>query len=157
MTKELIIFIAIQLVTTVISTAKTVLTVEASKTTAAVVNAVSYTLGAALTKLITKQDMEIVILVTFFSNLIGVYIAKAILEKTRKVRLWVINATVKDDLKSFIENALLERGIQYTLIEAKNHRNFFSVFSYSRGESTLIKEILESNNIKYSVISTELE
>ena len=157
MSKELIIFILVQLITTIISTAKTVLTVEAGKTTAAVVNAVSYTLGAAITKLITKQDMEVVILVTFFSNLIGVYIAKSILEKTRKTRLWVINATVKDDLKTLIEDSLLERSIQYTLIEAKNHRNFFSIFSYSRGESTLIKEILESNNIRYSVISTELE
>lgn len=157
MTKELIIFIIVQLVTTIISTAKTVLTVEAGKTTAAVVNAVSYTLGATITKLITKQDMEIVILVTFFSNLIGVYIAKSILEKTRKTRLWVINATVKDDLKTLIEDSLLERSIQYTLVGAKNHRNFFSIFSYSRGESTLIKEILESNNIRYSVISTELE
>src|SRR5574344_1823325 len=92
MSKELIIFILVQLVTTIISTAKTVLTVEAGKTTAAIVNAVSYTLGATITKLITKQDMEIVILVTFFSNLIGVYIAKSILEKTRKTRLWVIRS-----------------------------------------------------------------
>lgn len=155
MTKELIIFILVQLITTILSTAKTVLTVEASKTAAALINAIAYTLGATLTKLITKQNIEVVILVTFFSNLIGVYIAKAILEKIRKTRLWVINATVKNELKAEVEAALLERNIQYTLVQAKNNRNFFSIFSYSKGESILIKEILDKYEIKHSVVKTE--
>lgn len=152
----MLLFIGIQLVTTILSTLRVVLTVEASKTVAAVINAISYTLGAVLTKLITGQEMEVVILVTFFSNLIGVFIAKFILEKMKKERLWIINATVKEDKKEKIEKDLRLKSIQYTLIEAKNNRNLFSIYSYSRGESMLIREILDEYHIKHSIIESDV-
>ena len=155
MNTDLLIFIAIQLVTTIVSTAKTILTVQASKATASIVNAFSYTLGAIMTKLITKQDLEIIIIVTFFSNLVGVYIAKFIIEKTRKTRLWIVNATVKSELRDQVEKDLLDRSIQYTLLKARNNRDFFTIFSNSKGESILIKEILEKYNIKHSIIESE--
>ena len=152
----MLLFIGIQLVTTILSTLRVVLTVEASKTIAAVINAVSYTLGAVLTKLITGQKMEMVILVTFFSNLIGVFIAKFILEKMKKERLWIINATVKEERREKVEKSLRLKNIQYTLIEAKNNRSLFSIYSYSRGESMLIKEILDEYHIKHSIIESNV-
>lgn len=154
MGKDLLIFIGVQLLTTMLSTAKTILTVQASKSVAALINAISYTLGAIMMKLLTKQDMGVVISVTFFCNLIGVYTAKFIIEKTRKTRLWIVNATVKNNLRDSVEKKLRERQIQYTLVEAKNNRSFFSIFSYSKGESILIKEILEEYNIKHSIIES---
>lgn len=154
MDKDLLIFIGVQLLTTMLSTAKTILTVQASKSVAALINAISYTLGAIMMKLLTKQDMEVVISVTFFCNLVGVYIAKMIIDKTRKTRLWIINATVKNNLRDDVERKLRDRQIQYTLLEAKNNRDFFSIFSYSKGESILIKEILEEYHIKYSIIES---
>lgn len=154
MDKDLLIFIGVQLLTTMLSTAKTILTVQASKSVAALINAISYTLGAIMMKLLTKQDMEVVISVTFFCNLVGVYIAKMIIDKTRKTRLWIINATVKNNLRDDVERKLRDRKIQYTLLEAKNNRDFFSIFSYSKGESILIKEILEEYHIKYSIIES---
>lgn len=152
---DILIFISAQLITTMVSTAKTILTVEASKSVAAIVNAVSYTLGAILMKLITKQDMTIVISVTFFANLFGVYLAKLIIEKTRKDKLWIVNATVKNNISDDVEGELLNRGIQYTLLPARNHRDFFTIFSNSQGESLIIKEILKKYNIKHSVVETE--
>lgn len=154
MDKDLLIFIFVQLMTTMLSTAKTILTVQASKSVAALINAISYTLGAIMMKLLTKQDMEVVISVTFFCNLVGVYIAKMIIDKTRKTRLWIINATVKNNLRDDVERKLRDRQIQYTLLEAKNNRDFFSIFSYSKGESILIKEILEEYHIKHSIIES---
>lgn len=154
MGKDLLIFIGVQLLTTMLSTAKTILTVQASKSVAALINAISYTLGAIMMKLLTKQDMEVVISVTFFCNLVGVYIAKMIIDKTRKTRLWIINATVKNNLRDDVERKLRDRQIQYTLLEAKNNRDFFSIFSYSKGESILIKEILEEYHIKHSIVES---
>lgn len=155
MSTDLLIFIVIQLITTIVSTAKTILTVQASKVTASIVNAFSYTLGAILTKLITKQDLKVIIAVTFFSNLVGVYIAKLIIEKTRKTRLWIVNATVKSGLRKQVEKDLLDRSIQYALLKARNNRDFFTIFSNSKGESILIKEILEKYAIRHSIIESE--
>lgn len=150
----LIIFISIQLITTIISTVKSIVTVNSSKSVASIVNAISYTFGAIVTKLITKQPFEIIIMVTFFANLIGVYIAKYIMEKTKKERLWIFNATVKTVKSDFMEIDLQNRNIQYTILKAKNHRDFFTIFSNSKGESALIKEILEKYESKYSIIES---
>lgn len=151
---ELILFMSIQLLTTIISTIKSITTLNAGKTTAAVVNAISYTFGAIVTKFITKQSMEIIISVTFFSNLIGVYLGKLIMEKTKKERLWIFHATVKTTTSIFMETDLRNRNIQYTLLRAKNRRDFFTIFSNSKGESKLIEEILEKYESKYSIIES---
>lgn len=151
---ELILFILIQLLTTIISTIKSITTVNSGKTVAAIVNAISYTFGAVVTKFITKQSIEIIIPVTFLSNLIGVYIGKLIMEKTKKERLWVFNATVKTIESDFVETDLLNHNIQYTILKAKNRRDFFTIFSNSKGESKLIEEILEKYESKYSIIES---
>lgn len=72
---SLVIFIVIQFANVIISTIKSVLTVKGGKTTAAIINAVSYTFAAVVTKFITEQSFLWVILITFFTNLIGVYLA----------------------------------------------------------------------------------
>lgn len=154
MSHNLSIFICIQLITTIISTIKSIATINSDKSTAAIINAISYTFGAIVTKFITKQDLETIIIVTFFANLIGVYIGKIIMEKTKKERLWIFNATVKITESSHVETDLQIRHIPYTILKAKNEREFFTIFSNSKGESVLIKEILEKYNTKYSTIES---
>ena len=82
-----ILFIVFQFINVIISTIKSILTVNGSRMTAAVINAVSYTFYAVVTKMLTEQPFEVVIPVTFLTNLIGVYVAKWILDKTRKEKL----------------------------------------------------------------------
>ena len=107
-------FITLQFINVIFSTFKSILIVKGSKMTASVVNAVSYTFGAVVTKLITEQSFEVVILVTFFANFIGVYIAKWILEKREPVKLWVYQVTVRDKELGDIENELLNRNVNET-------------------------------------------
>lgn len=136
-------FIILQLINVVISTFKSILTIKGSKLTASAISAVSYTFGAVITKLITEQSFEVVILVTFFANFIGVFIAKWILEMREPVKLWVFQVTVKDkDLES-IENELLNRNIKFTAMKALNDRNSISIYSYSKLESSIVREILK--------------
>lgn len=144
-------FVIIQLINVVLSTIKSILTVSGSRWTAAIINAISYTFGAVVTKLITEQNVSIVITVTLFTNIIGVYFAKWILDKTKKERLWSIVSTIKSDDKDKIETELLRRGIQFTLVPAANERYHVTLFSYSKGESLLIKEVLESVKAKYYI------
>lgn len=148
----MIIFIIVQFVNVIISTFKSILTIKGSKLTASLVNSVSYTFGAVITKLITQQSFEAVIIVTFFANLIGVFIAKWILEKREPVRLWVYQVTVKDNELEKIENQLLKRNIKYTAMKALNDRNSISVYSYSKLESKIVKDILEQQH--YTVLES---
>lgn len=84
MNTGVILFIVFQFINVIISTIKSILTVNGSRMTAAVINAVSYTFYAVVTKMLTEQPFEVVIPVTFLTNLIGVYVAKWILDKPEK-------------------------------------------------------------------------
>ena len=145
-------FIAIQFINVIISTFKSILTVKGSKLSASIISAISYTFGAVVTKLITEQSFEVVILVTFFANFIGVFIAKWILEKREPVRLWVYQVTVRDNELKNMEDELLKRGIKFTAMNALNDRNSISIYSYSKLESTIVRDILKDHY--YSVLES---
>lgn len=150
------VFIVIQLINVFLSTIKSVITVNGSKTTAAVINAVSYTFGAVITKLLTQQSFIVAILVTFLSNLIGVYAAKFFLEATKKEKLWLYLATMTtEDEQQKVEKELKYRNIQFTLLTAENNRYFITIFSYSKAESAFIIELLKQYHIKYSVLENQ--
>lgn len=149
---DLMVFIVIQFLNVIISTIKSILTVKGGKTTAALINAVSYTFGAVVTKLLTQQSFGVVICVTLLTNIIGVYLAKAILEKFQKEKLWTIMTTCKVEDKDPIEKEFRRRDIKYVSFLAENNRYFINIFSHSRAESALIKEILSNFHTKSSVI-----
>lgn len=143
------VFIIVQLANVFLSTIRSILTVSGSRLTAATISAISYTFGAVIVKLITQQDFYLVIIVTFLSNFIGVYLAKLFLDKTRKERLWTISATAKDDRIDVVENALKQSNIQYTLVKGENHRNLFFAYAKSKEETDICKKIFDGS-AKYS-------
>lgn len=146
-----IVFALIQIVNVVLSTVRSILTVNGSKLTAALVSSISYTIGAVTTKMLTEQAFDIVIIVTFITNLFGVYLAKLILEKTKKEKIWTVSATLRTENKDIVESALLKRGVQFTMCPAVNDRFLINIFSYSRGESAIVKEIMNENNTKFTI------
>lgn len=146
-----IVFALIQIVNVVLSTVRSILTVNGSKLTAALVSSISYTIGAVTTKILTEQAFDIVIIVTFITNLFGVYLAKLILEKTKKEKIWTVSATLRTENKDIVESALLKRGVQFTMCPAVNDRFLINIFSYSRGESAIVKEIMNENNTKFTI------
>lgn len=150
------VFIVIQLINVFLSTIKSVITVNGSKTTAAVINAISYTFGAVITKLLTQQSFVVAIVVTFLSNLVGVYAAKFFLEATRKEKLWLYLATITSvEEQQKIETELKYRNVKFTLLTAENDRYFITIFSYSKAESAFIIELLKQYHIKYSVLESQ--
>lgn len=96
---RIVVFIVAQLLTVITSTIKSIATVKSSPTVAGIINAVAYTLNALIVKLITGQDIYIVLIVTFVSNLVGVPLGKIIMSKVEKERLWVYVATINCDDK----------------------------------------------------------
>lgn len=154
MTLALVIFILIQFVNVMLSTMKSIATVKGTKMMASLMNAISYTFGAVVIKLITQQSFPVVVVVTLLTNLVGVYAAKWLLEKMEKEKLWTIVATVKKQEGEHIESELKRRDIQYTIAPAYNSRLIINIFSYTKAESELIKEILVNDKIKYTVIES---
>lgn len=151
MNYNLIFFVVIQLLNVIVSTFKSILTVEGSKHSAALINAVSYTFFVVTTKLTMDYSFEFIIITTFLTNYIGVYFSKWYMEKRRKERLWTITATIRKDVVSKIELSLKKRSVKYAIIPAYNDRLLLNMFSYSKAESLLIKEILDKYKVPFAV------
>lgn len=152
---DILLFVLFQFVNVIISTIKSILTVNGSRMTAAVINAVSYTFYGVVTKMLTEQPFTVIITVTFLTNLIGVYIAKFIMDKARKEKLWIVTATIRSADQTNIEALLRLNHLGYTIIPAHNDRFVFNIFSYSKDQSSSIREILQTVHAPYTIIENK--
>nr|DAV40436.1 MAG TPA: hypothetical protein [Caudoviricetes sp.] len=152
----MLLFITVQFINVIISTIKSILTVNGGKWTAGLVNATTYTMSAVLIKFIANQSYGVALTVTFITNIIGVPLAKWLLELRQKEKLWVFMATISGlDKLNELEKMLQSRNINYVLMKAMNQRTQASIYSGSRGESALVEEILHQLSINsYHKIET---
>lgn len=145
-----LLFILIQFVNVILSTFKSILTVNGGKISASLINSISYTFGSVITKLITKQSYEVVIVSTFLTNFIGVFIAKWLLEKREPIKLWMFQVTVKCNKFKEIERNLQKSNIKYTAMQALNNRVSISIYSCDKLESDIVKRIIKGEH--YTVL-----
>lgn len=152
---QILFFAIITLINVVLSTAKSILTVKATREIAALINAISYGFYAMVVKQMTTVDIEIVVIVTVLANLIGVYFSMWMLDKFRKDLFWKI--TIIPETVSFpnIRKELVENKLGFNEYEVNTkygNQTALDVFSESQESSKKIKEILNRNgNVKYHI------
>ena len=152
---SIIIFTIAQTINVIPATIKSILTINGGKHTAGLANAVSWTVSAIIIKLISKHGLEVVIPITFITNYVGVYIGKTIMYKIKQVNLWNIQETLKDIDIEKIEKSLISRSIKFVIVPAINNRTILNIFAYTKAESALAIELLETNEIPYAVFSSQ--
>ena len=156
MTKSIIIFILVQLFTVITSTVKSIATVKSSPTVAGIVNAVAYTFNAVVVKLITGQEMYVVLIVTFLSNLIGVPLGKIIMDKVEKEKLWVYQVTIRCEEKSvnYIKTKLKQShdigSVYQEIIPDELYE--MKIYACSKESSKIVKKILQLYDANYFII-----
>lgn len=147
------IFLAASILNVVLNTIKSIVTVKGSTFSAAMMNAIAFGFYTCIVKMISTVDLVISVPLTMLANIIGVYFAKWFLNLFKKDKLWRISCTIPAhkgiNLDAIIQK-LNEYNIGYTLFDY-NKGNIIDIFSKSQGESTLIKEIIDENKIKYTV------
>ena len=146
------IFFLMQFINVVLSTMKTILTVKANKHVAMLINTVTYTFYSGVVKLLTEQPMVIVLAVTFLTNMIGVYLALYILEKTRKDVLWKVEVTVKNEVAEELHNRM--EDVPHSYIEVGKN-TLFNFYCDTQKESAKVKEIVKHYNAKYFVAESK--
>lgn len=145
-------FFLLQLINVILSTMRSILTINAKPGVAAIFNAISYTFYNVIVKLITSQDMAIIMIVTFLTNLLGVYIAKFILNKLSKDKLWIYNATLKGQKVGIneITEMLKVANIKYVYNTIEENKLYtLQIFAPTQKQSAMIKEILNNYDIKF--------
>lgn len=148
-------FFVLNLINVVLGTMRSILTVKSTPFVSMVINTVSYTFYSGIVKLVSGQDMAVVLVTTALTNIIGVYIARFILDKCRKDKLWRITATIPNSIDSgMITEKLKTKDIKSVVYVGKGVK-LIDIYSKTQGESIVVKEILEPLKVKYSVVEID--
>lgn len=102
----IILFVICTAVSVILSTIKSIATIKGGKFMAALMNALTYGFYSWVIILTTIDNLSTVskMLITAACNFVGVYLVKLIEEKTRKEKLWKIEATVPAEETRSITN-----------------------------------------------------
>ena len=139
----LLTFIILNIFNVIIQTVKSIATVKCGKTAAAIINAVAYGLYTIVTVyMLCELDLWVKALIVAVCNLIGVYIVKLIEEKSRKDKLWKVEATIKAKNRRKILTYLINSEIPYNYYLLQTGDIVVNCYCYSQKQSQIVKEIL---------------
>ena len=148
--KILILYLMLQITNVILATIKSIVTIKGSKLSAALMNALSYSVNIVVV-IYTVMDFSIwiKILITAITNFAGTYLGVYITEKLRKDRLWEIKATVitvNDYIN--IKNALKAQShIKYNSMTLDDNQGYlFYVYTKNKQQSKIVRDILWQNN-----------
>ena len=150
----LAVFIVLNIVNVVIQTAKSIITINGTKWSASIVNAVAYGLYTIVVVFMTAEGLGLFwkAIIIGLANLVGVYVVKVIEEKGRKDKLWKIEATfIHDaDLLNVLKVWAGTNGISYNYIDIEKYYvvNFYAP---TQKDSAMIKNFVNLYNGKYFV------
>lgn len=148
-------FFVLNLINVVLGTMRSILTVKSTPFVSMVINTVSYTFYSGIVKLVSGQDMIVVLVTTALTNIIGVYIARFILDKCKKDKLWRITATIPNSIDSGMITEKLKTKDIKSVVYVGEGVKLIDIYSKTQGESIVVKEILEPLKVKYSVVEID--
>lgn len=150
----LIIFTILTIVNVIFSTIKSIATVKASPTIAALVNGLYYGYYN-IVLLYTVADFPLwqKVLITLLCNLIGVYIVKDGEQRARKDKLWRVEVTVPTKYIEAIDLDLKEVPHSYIVISDKH--TLFNFYCATQAESQKVKNMVNQYGAKYFVAESQ--
>lgn len=150
--KILILFTVLTILNTIIQTIKSIATIRCGKTLASLINALAYGLYTYVIIFTSAEGMSIHIkaLITALANLVGVYVVKLVEEKTRKDKLWKVEATIPVELAEKVKHDLKANHLSYNYIDIGKYF-LFNVYCETQEESNTAKIVLDYYNAKYFV------
>lgn len=142
-------------VNVILSTIKSILTVNGGKVSASLINAITYGFYSYVIVLTSADGMPIWLkmAITAVCNFIGVYLVKLIEEKARKDRLWKVELTVPTKYTNTIDFDL--HDIPHSYIELSDKHTLFNFYCATQKESAKVKAIANQYEAKYFVAESK--
>ena len=156
--KVLILFAIATAINVILSTVKSILTIKAGKTVAALANAITY---GFYTWVIILTNVDGISLwmkmgITAVCNFIGVFIVKLIEEKARKDKLWEVRATVPAEYTQDFHCHLTAEEIPNNYIVGVGKYSIFNIYCETQKDSKKVKELLDAHHAKYFVSESKV-
>lgn len=147
----LIIFIVLNILNVVIQTIKSIATVKCDKVIAAIINAIAYGLYTVVTVyMLCSLPLAWKAFIVAMCNLVGVYVVKWAEEKSRKDKLWKVEATVNPIHLDKLKNIFEKNGIPFSYIDV-NKYVIFNLYCVTQKDSHFVKSVLDHYEAKYFV------
>lgn len=142
-------------VNVILSTIKSILTVNGGKVSASLINAITYGFYSYVIVLTSADGMPIWLkmAITAVCNFIGVYLVKWIEEKARKDRLWKVELTVPTKYTNTIDFDL--HDVPHSYIELSDKHTLFNFYCATQKESAKVKVIANQYEAKYFVAESK--
>lgn len=146
------VFLALNVVNVVIQTVKSIVTINGGKMSAAVINAVTFFIYTFCVVYMNADGLGLVwkALIIGVINFVGVYVVKLIEEKSRKDKLWKVEATVSREVALDLVRKLKANDLPYNYVDI-NKYYLFNVYCATQAQSAKVKEVLNTYNAKYFV------
>lgn len=142
-------------VNVILSTIKSILTVNGGKFSASLINAITYGFYSYVIVLTSADGMPIWLkmAITAVCNFVGVYFVKWIEEKARKDRLWKVELTVPTKYTNTIDFDL--HDVPHSYIELSDKHTLFNFYCATQKESAKVKVIANQYEAKYFVAESK--
>lgn len=142
-------------VNVILSTIKSILTVNGGKVSASLINAITYGFYSYVIVLTSADGMPIWLkmAITAVCNFVGVYFVKWIEEKARKDKLWKVELTVPTRYTNTIDFDL--HDVPHSYIELSDKHTLFNFYCATQKESAKVKAIANQYEAKYFVAESK--
>lgn len=142
-------------VNVILSTIKSILTVNGGKVSASLINAITYGFYSYVIVLTSADGMPIWVkmAITAVCNFVGVYFVKWIEEKARKDKLWKVELTVPTRYTNTIDFDL--HDVPHSYIELSDKHTLFNFYCATQKESAKVKAIANQYEAKYFVAESK--
>ena len=155
--KLLAVFITLNIFNVIIQTIKNIVTIKCGKVIASVVNAVAFGLYTIVTVyMLCDLPLFWKAGIVALCNLVGVYVVKLIEEKSRKDKMWKVEATVPNTNEYMVYKELTFNKISHNFIKIDKEWTVFNIYCANKEQSAKVKAILEAHNAKYFVSETKI-
>lgn len=141
--KMILIFAVATILNVILSTVRSLCTVNSGKVVAAIANAVCYGFYTYVI-VITVSDINLwaKIGITALANFVGVYIVKLIEEKARKDKLWLVKITVPKQNFETAKDLLKIDDIPYSYIDIEKYI-VFDTYCKTQKQTAKVLDICE--------------
>lgn len=149
--KLVLIFIILTIINVVLSTVKSILTINSNKWIASIVSALYYGYyNVVLIYTVADFPMWQKVAVTALCNLVGVFLVKLGEEKAKPIKLWKIEATIPIEKFNKLSKNLKLCGIPYNYVNIEKYF-IFNIYCATPLDSKKTKKALKEVNAKYFI------
>lgn len=156
--KAIIIFAIATIINVSLSTIRSLCTIKGGKWLSAITNAVCYGFYPLIVMLTAKGTIDIIInmIITAIVNFVCVWLIKFIEEKTRKDKLWKVEATIDKCYRDDLIHGLSNSDIPFNYIDNVGRYTIFNVFCATQEQSLKVKKYLDIYKAKYFVSESKI-